>query len=69
MAQAAGRDRWNHTSALLALTANCHRDPKKGRAFKAADFHPHLARPRKRRLAKADITLLKTVFVDRPRDA
>jgi hypothetical protein len=27
---------------VLALVANAHRDPKKGRAFTPADFNPHL---------------------------
>ena len=67
MADARHRDEWNHTSALLALLANCHRDPKKHRAFKPGDFHPQPAKQREPApLPPADITLLKTVFVDRP---
>ncbi|MBW7905353.1 MAG: hypothetical protein LC135_05055 [Phycisphaerae bacterium] len=27
-------------SALMALTANCHRDPKRSRALKPKDFDP-----------------------------
>lgn len=65
MAEARSREQWNHTSAVLALIANCHRDPKKTRAFKPADFHPHLNREQQAPLPKADITLLKTIFVDR----
>ncbi len=42
MAEAAAKERWNHTSALLAMTANVNRDPKKSRAFKPADFHPYM---------------------------
>jgi len=41
MAEARGRDAWAHTSTLLAMIANVNRDPKKGRAFKPADFDPH----------------------------
>ncbi len=34
-------EKWNHTSVLLALQANCHRDPKKRRRpYSARDFHP-----------------------------
>ena len=65
MAEARSREEWNHTSAVLALLANCHRDPKKTKAMKPADFHPHLGRKRPAPLPKADITLLKTIFVDR----
>ena len=73
MAQARQEDNWNHTAALMALLANANRDPKRGRAFKPADFHPAL--PVKRGRAgpppplKGEITMLKTVFVDqRPAD-
>jgi len=40
MAEGHGRDEWGRLSVLLALTANCHRDPKKGRAFKPSDYDP-----------------------------
>jgi hypothetical protein len=40
MADSASRERWQHTSALMALLANCHRDPKKTRPFRPKDFHP-----------------------------
>jgi len=66
MAEAKGQDHWNHTSALMALVANVHRDPKKSKVLKPADFHPHIKGQTKRdKPPKADITLLKTVFVDR----
>ena len=32
---------WRHTSAVMALTANVNRDPKKGRLFAPSDFDPH----------------------------
>ena len=41
MAEGRERARWRHTSAMMALTANVNRDPKKGRAFEPADFDPH----------------------------
>ena len=40
MAEGHSRDKWSRLSALLALTANCHRDPKKGRALRPSDFDP-----------------------------
>ncbi len=40
MAEGHGRDEWGRLSVLLALTANCHRDPKKHRAFRPSDFDP-----------------------------
>jgi len=40
MAEGHGRDEWARTSALLAMVANAHRDPKKGRALRPSDFDP-----------------------------
>jgi hypothetical protein len=34
---------WNHTSSLMALVANCHRDPDSP-PFTPLDFHPLRAR-------------------------
>ena len=66
MAEARGRDRWNHTASVMALIANVNRDPKKSKLLKPADFHPHVtAKAKHAKLPKADITLLKTVFVDK----
>jgi hypothetical protein len=45
LAEARAKDEWARMSALLALLANCHRDPKKTRAFKPADFDPFAKRP------------------------
>jgi hypothetical protein len=64
MAEARSRQQWAHTSALLALLANAHRDPKKTRAFKPADFNPYL-RHKQPPAAKVGIGVLKQVFVDR----
>jgi hypothetical protein len=44
------------------MLANVNRDPKKGRAFRPADFHPLQARAPQKPL-KANLTLLKAVFV------
>ena len=68
MAQARQEDHWNHTAALMALLANVNRDPKRGRAFKPADFHPALPARRERagppQPLKGEIGMLKTIFVD-----
>jgi len=40
MAEGKAKDKWQHTSVILALLANCHRDPKKTKPFKPADFDP-----------------------------
>ena len=45
MAEARRRDAWERTAALMALLANCHRDPKKTPAFKVSDFDPFTVSP------------------------
>jgi hypothetical protein len=69
MADSASRERWQHTSALMALLANCHRDPKKTRPFRPKDFHPlersERAARRTRRKPVVGVSVLKQVFVDR----
>jgi hypothetical protein len=67
MAQSRQTENWNHTAALLAMLANVHRDPKKGRALKPSDFHP-VPKPKTKAEQppiKGDIRMLKTLFVDR----
>jgi len=44
MAEGRERSEWARMSALLALIANAHRDPKKSRAFKPGDFDPYARR-------------------------
>jgi hypothetical protein len=46
------------------MLANVHRDVKRTRAFKPADFHPH-RRGEKQIVPKVGIGVLKQVFVDR----
>ena len=46
MAERVQREAWEHTSAMLAMTANVNRDPKKSRAFSPRDFNPFYARGR-----------------------
>jgi hypothetical protein len=65
MAEAKGKEAWGRMSALLALVANAHRDPKKTRAFKPADFDPYAAAERPVGKTK-DLSILKRVFVDGP---
>jgi hypothetical protein len=64
MAEARSRQAWNHTSAILAMLANIHRDAKKTRAYRPADFHPHRSNE-KPTITKVGINVLKQVFVDR----
>jgi len=63
MADGAMRERWSHTSSLMALLANLQRDPKKGKRFSPEDFDP-FARRRKNSQPPipADITVLRDVF-------
>ena len=60
MADGRSRDEWSRMSALMALTANCHRDPKKSRATKPSDFDPHA---RSAPIPKVGVEVLKDVFV------
>jgi hypothetical protein len=40
MAEGKAKDRWQHTSVVLSMLANCHRDAKKTKPFKPSDFDP-----------------------------
>ena len=62
MAEAKARDEWNRTAALMALTANINRDPKKTRPFKPSDFNPYEAKNESVAKMK-DLSVLKAVFV------
>lgn len=66
MAEARMESEWDHTSALLTLLANAHRDPKKRRPFRVEDFHPFRTRRRGTgvRITRDNIGLLKKVFVN-----
>ncbi len=64
MAEAKGKDNWQHTSAVLALLANINRDPKKQKAFTPEDFNPYRKAPEKKTILKGkDLRILKEVFV------
>ena len=64
MVDACRRDEWQHTSAVLAMLANAHRNPKKKpQPFTPAEFNP-LVNERKKPKAKTGVRTLKTIFVD-----
>lgn len=64
MAEGRIRERWTHTSAVLALLANIHRDRRKRPTpYKPADFDPY--HHRQQQAHKVSIDILKQVFVDR----
>jgi len=66
MAEGHGRDEWGRTALLCALVANAHRDPKKGRAFKVADFDPYGREPGEViEVNRENIGILKQAFVGR----
>lgn len=64
MVDARRRDEWQHTSAVLAMLANVHRNPKKKpQPFTPAEFNP-LVTERKKAQVKTGVRTLKTIFVD-----
>ncbi|MEX2388775.1 MAG: hypothetical protein WD534_12930 [Phycisphaeraceae bacterium] len=68
MAEAHVKQQWAHTASLMALIANAHRNPKKGRAFKPGDFDPTRSltpSPVWEDLPKVDVSILKQVFVEK----
>ena len=69
MAEARQRVNWDTTSALLAMTFNVNRDPKKSRPAKASDFHPLLKTKPKRGVpvTAENIRILKEVFIGKGR--
>ncbi len=62
MAEERQRDQWSHTSVLLAVLANIHRDPKRTSRYTSEDFNPFSVR--RSVSMKAEIGVLKQVFVD-----
>ena len=63
MAESRCRQAWRQTSAVMALLANLHRDPKRTRPFRPADFDPYEARKAKA-VSEGDLGLLKQAFVN-----
>jgi hypothetical protein len=68
MYEATRREQWSHTANVMALLANCHRDPKRSRRpFHVADFLPADLRIHVRRalgipLTPANLRMLKPLF-------
>lgn len=66
MAEGHGRDRWGRMALLCALIGNAHRDPKKGRAFKVADFDPYDRQPEEAiEVNRENIATLKEAFLQK----
>lgn len=67
MVKAKRLEQWQHTSSIMALIANCNRDPKKkNRPFQPRDFNPYMQKKNVLRLPKKEaFSILKTVFIDR----
>jgi hypothetical protein len=65
MGEACAKAEWSRTASLMALIANVNRDPSKQRAFEAKDFYP-FEEPEPKPIPKTkDLSVLRTVFVDR----
>jgi hypothetical protein len=60
MAEARQDADWDHTSNVLALLFNCHRDPKSTEAASPRDFHP--TRRGKEVRQMAPVSALKALF-------
>jgi hypothetical protein len=61
MAEARQRHEWQIAASVLALLANCHRDPRKSRAFRPGDFDPFAQE--RGEVIPADIGVLRDVFI------
>lgn len=62
MAEGKSRSMWDHTSHLMTLIANIHRDPKKTKAFKVEDFTPYPPKRRSASKEKVNVKNLKDLF-------
>ena len=63
MAEARCRADWARTSALMALTFNLARDPRRTPAVKPNDFNPYAPQPKKPILRGKQLEILRDVFV------
>jgi hypothetical protein len=61
MSEGRQRHDWSIASAVMAVLANIHRDPKRSRPLKPADFDPFV---QPQRVPKVPITVLKDVFIN-----
>lgn len=55
------RHDWSIASAVMALVANIHRDPKRSRRLNPSDFDPFAKRQRP---IPVGVSVLKDVFID-----
>ena len=72
MAEGRGRMEWGRVSSVMAIIANVHRDPKRQRLSKPADFNPYCEKetsgPYARlKPAKAPLTVLRDVWCRKDR--
>ena len=65
MAQGRARDEWSRMSALMALTANCHRDPDKQEAFEPDYYNPFAEQTPKAPPPTVGIGILKAFVPDK----
>ncbi|MCP4248088.1 MAG: hypothetical protein GY778_13660 [bacterium] len=54
MTEGRAEEAWGRLASLLALTANCHRDPKRS-PFKVRDFNPMADRRPKAKVTIHDV--------------
>ena len=64
MGEARSQMLWSHTSSVLAMLANIHRDVKRSKIYHPSDFNPH-AKKRIQPRTMVGIEALKHVFIDR----
>jgi hypothetical protein len=62
MTEGRRRDQWSRASCLLAMLANIHRDPKKGREYSPADFDPTHEKPPRRVATLSEWREIKTAL-------
>ena len=65
---------WGRVSSLMAIIANAHRDPKRQRLSKPADFNPYCEKETagsyaRLRRVKAPLTVLRDVWCRRDRNS
>ena len=64
MGEARSQMLWSHTSSVLVMLANIHRDAKRSKIYHPSDFNPH-AKKRIQPRTMVGIEALKHVFIDR----
>lgn len=62
MADGRSRLEWSIASCQMALMANCHRDPKRGRSFEPRDFDPYCRRTTMFHDSKAAFKAMKDLW-------